>query len=146
MRGLYNRTSVVSSLTIALSAAGTLGLAQFTRSEELKSRAMDTYAIALTMTNEALKDPAKRFEDETLASVLLLGLYEVGVVSPWLVDAPANRGKTIGCNSQRSRQSYYNHLQGAISLIEIRGDEQFSSETGLGLFADLRSQVVSFAT
>lgn len=41
-------------------------------------KALDEYTIALSKTNDALKDKGTQLSDVTLAAVILLGLFEVG--------------------------------------------------------------------
>lgn len=124
-RHLYNKAPADGSLSVALNAIGIAGLAQVANSKNLIAKARQTYGTALSLINADLKDPAKVSRDETLASIMLLALYE-----------------TINCDSQRSMQSYYNHLSGATTLVEHRGAEQYQTESGLDLFRDLRSQII----
>lgn len=44
---------------------------------ELLPKAAKEYSRGLEMMNEALRDPVRALEDDTLASVILLGLFEV---------------------------------------------------------------------
>jgi hypothetical protein len=41
-------------------------------------------------------------------------------------------------------RSWAAHIEGATVLLQLRGQEQFNHERGRQLFAQLRSQIVSF--
>jgi len=109
--------------------------ASLQRSEKIARHKVKVYSTLL--------DPVKVSADETLSSIMLLGLYEVSICTYEIVGLAANLGKTINCDSKLSMQSYYNHLSGATALVEVRGDEQYQSEIGFQLFVELRSQTVS---
>jgi hypothetical protein len=68
-----------STLSIAFSAVAMASLANRpnTRNKKLYHEAVFRYSKALKATNLALQDPALQKTDETLASVLMLGFYEV---------------------------------------------------------------------
>lgn len=89
--------------------------------------ALGCYTKALASTFTALKDPALVNRDDTLAAILLLGLFE------------NITAKTLGMLAWSS------HIEGAIQLVKSRGREQLSSKIGLDLFIAVRTQMVSFA-
>lgn len=64
-------------LSIAFTAVGLAALGNRPHSKRLLPLAGAKYAQALNLTNAALRDPVKAKTDQTLASVLLLGLFEV---------------------------------------------------------------------
>lgn len=68
-----------SHLSIAFSAVSMASLANRpnSRSRRLYNQAVYQYARALKATNLALQDPALQKSDQTLASILMLGFYEV---------------------------------------------------------------------
>ena len=68
-----------SHLSIAFSAVAMASLANRpnSRSRKLYNQAVYRYSKALKATNLALQDPTLQKSDQTLASVLMLGFYEV---------------------------------------------------------------------
>lgn len=68
-----------SHLSIAFSAVAMASLANRpnSRSRQLYNQALYQYSKALKATNLALQDPTHQKSDQTLASVLMLGFYEV---------------------------------------------------------------------
>lgn len=87
--------------------------------------ALGCYTKALASTFKALKDPALMKRDDTLAAILLLGLFE------------NITAKTLGMLAWSS------HIEGAIQLVKSRGKEQLQSKIGLDLFIAVRTQMVS---
>jgi len=68
-----------SHLSTAFSAVALASLANrpHSKSRQLYNQAVLRYSQALKATNLALQDPAHQKSDQTLASVLMLGFYEV---------------------------------------------------------------------
>lgn len=87
--------------------------------------ALGCYTKALACTFTALKDPVLTKRDDTLAAILLLGLFE------------NITAKTLGMLAWSS------HIEGAIQLVKSRGQEQLRSKIGLDLFIAVRTQMVS---
>jgi hypothetical protein len=87
--------------------------------------ALGCYTKALASTFKALKDPVLTKRDDTLAAILLLGLFE------------NITAKTLGMLAWSS------HIEGAIQLVKSRGREQLQSKIGLDLFIAVRTQMVS---
>lgn len=51
--------------------------------------------------------------------------------------------QTVTFDSWEHYHGWETHIQGATALLELRGQEQFSSERGGQLFIQLRTQIVS---
>jgi hypothetical protein len=83
-----------------------------------------SYAVALNRTNAALTNPATAVLDETLAAILLLAVFE-GSVFP----------------GARSPEEWTAHLLGATRLLQLRGLNQFQSETGRHLYNHITSNI-----
>ena len=77
---LYQGDSSGGPLSSALIAVGLAGLSNTTNAPEHTSMAHESYSVALSLTNTALRDSIESREDRTLMAVLLLGLYEVSSV------------------------------------------------------------------
>lgn len=91
---------------------------------DLESKALGAYTKALSLTFSALKDPNLMKQDSTLASILLLGLFE------------NITAKQIGMLAWGS------HIEGAIQLVKARGRKQLRTKSGLLLFIAVRTQMV----
>lgn len=76
------------------------------------------------MTNIALADPCVAIQDSTLASVLLLSLFE-GLV--W--------------DGSRTSTNWRAHTAGALALVKLRGTEQFQTDIGRRLFIQVGNSV-----
>lgn len=79
-------------------------------------------AIAATML--ALNNPTSAKSDATLASVLLLGLFE-------------------NISGESPAGGWQWHIEGAMELVYARGQSQVSTKLGLDLFIAARTQMVS---
>ncbi|KAL7620036.1 hypothetical protein AAE478_010585 [Parahypoxylon ruwenzoriense] len=87
-------------------------------------RALHEYTKALNGTNMALRSPETQMADSTLATVLLLGLFE------------SITAKQIGMLNWGS------HTEGAIQLVKARGKKQLKTKIGLQLFVAVRTQMI----
>lgn len=117
-----------SHLSLTFSAVGLAALAN-RHSPGINSKGMLPYAAqkyekALKRTNEALRDPILAKQDSTLASVLLLGLFE----------------QITSCRS--NLMGWGSHVDGAVALIRMRGKKQLRTSVGKGLFIAVRTQMV----
>ena len=74
---LYARESEKSAFSSAITALGLAGLSHRRSDPALLTASGQWYASALHQTNEALLEPLVATRNETLASIVLLGLYEV---------------------------------------------------------------------
>jgi hypothetical protein len=86
--------------------------------------ALSQYTRALSTTHAALRDPKKSTTDGTLASVLLLGLFENLTAK------------------QMGMFAWGSHIEGAIQLVKARGRKQLRTKTGLILFIAVRTQLI----
>ena len=74
---LYSRNIGKNALHCIVTALGLAGLSHHSKEEQLMADARTWYTSALHMTNNALRDPSTMKADQTLISVILLGVYEV---------------------------------------------------------------------
>lgn len=93
--------------------------------QDFKKVALASYTRALAATHKALQDPIVSKQDNTLAAILLLGLYE-----------------NISAR-QLGMLAWGSHIEGAIQLVKARGKKQVKTRTGLSLFIAVRTQMVS---
>ncbi|OAA45018.1 Zn(2)-C6 fungal-type DNA-binding domain protein [Metarhizium rileyi] len=94
---------------------------------DFDKEALGCYTKALASTFSALKDPVLTRRDDTLAAILLLGLFE------------NITAKTLGMLAWSS------HIEGAVQLVKSRGQEQLQSKIGLDLFMAVRTQMIIHA-
>lgn len=92
-----------------------------------EKEALGKYTKALSATSSALRDPEVTKQDATLASVLLLGLFE------------NITAKHVGMLAWGS------HIEGAVQLAKARGRKQLRTKVGLAMFIAVRTQMVSCA-
>ncbi len=96
--------------------------------QDFKNLALARYTRALAGTHKALQDPVMSKHDNTLAAILLLGLYE-----------------NISAR-QLGSLAWGSHIEGAIHLVKARGRKQLKTRTGLSLFIAVRTQMVGPCT
>ncbi|KAF4510167.1 hypothetical protein G6O67_002079 [Ophiocordyceps sinensis] len=91
---------------------------------DFERQALGHYTKALAATFTALRDPDMVKHDATLASILLLSLFE------------SITAKSLGMFAWSS------HIEGAIELVKTRGPEQLKTKTGSDLFSAVRIQMI----
>ncbi|CAG8313727.1 unnamed protein product [Penicillium nalgiovense] len=106
----------------AMLAVGFSGLARTTSQADLLTRSMMMYTRTMERVNLALADPQAARRDSTIVSVLVLALYEF---------------------SKASIDGWKHHIEGATSLLNLRGRSQFSTSTGRQIFKDVFSQLLT---
>lgn len=104
----------------SVNAASLAGLANSTKNPHIMAKAQKAYGSALRMTNNALRIKDTAIKDSTLISVIMLGLYENFVY-----------------HDKRSIQAWAKHVKGASALLNLRGKEQFESNTARRIFHHL---------
>lgn len=105
-------------------ALASLGNRPDASTSNLNSRALGHYTKALAATHISLKDPDMGKSDSTLASVLMLGLFE---------NITARKMGMFAWGS---------HIEGAIQLVKARGRKQLRTKQGLHLFIAVRTQMI----
>lgn len=91
---------------------------------DFEKESLGHYTKALAATFTALRDPEQANSDATLATVLLLGLFE------------NITAKQLGMLAWGS------HIEGAIQLVKARGKQQLKTKVGLAMFVAVRTQMV----
>ncbi|KAF2094503.1 hypothetical protein NA57DRAFT_60544 [Rhizodiscina lignyota] len=115
---LHQRVRHDSALATTALATSLANFSVTTNDPKLMNEARSAYSKALAQTNAALANPLQATEDATLVSVLLLGLFE----------ALAHPGRRFSPDGWRT------HLEGALTILQLRGKDQFLSEVGRNLF------------
>lgn len=97
-----------------------------TQSWELEQKALREYTAALRALNDALVCSEVACNDDTLISVILLDQFE----------------KILSRRRQRPAKSRTKHINGATSLVRLRGYKQFQSQFGLRIFLQISSAIM----
>lgn len=82
------------------------------------------YLAAIKQTNQALRNPEDVKRDSTLQAINILAIFE------------------IISGLERSLNAWRDHINGAASLLQLRGTEQFKTHTGCRLFMQTTSNLV----
>lgn len=77
MKDVKSLESPPTSLPTAVMAVSLALFANRQKVKPLLAKGAKQYANALQQINEALRDPERALEDETLATIIILGLFEV---------------------------------------------------------------------
>lgn len=102
------------------------GISNVYYAPQVFSKSKEQYCRALAALNYALGDPVIAVADTTFMAVILLSMFEVINFDTW------------------DRYAYWAaHVQGALTLLELRGKEQFSQKRGGLLFVLIRSQILT---
>ncbi|KAK3490143.1 uncharacterized protein B0T23DRAFT_318108 [Neurospora hispaniola] len=110
-------------------AIAALGNREKANNVNLTNLSLREHTVALAKTHAALGNPATASSDATLATVLLLGLYE-----------------SITAIKESRMLAWRSHVDGAIQIVKLRGREQMrSTKTGTLLFQAVRHQVLGRA-
>ncbi|RDW66630.1 hypothetical protein BP5796_09379 [Coleophoma crateriformis] len=122
---LLNETSLSSTSSPLASAVFAVALAFFgnCKSKSLRSTASKHYVTAIHQLNKALQDPDRAFEDETLAAILMMALFEV---------ITGSAAQPNGWNS---------HANGASALVQMREQKKSLSPFGRILHVMARGQM-----
>ncbi|KAL1963579.1 hypothetical protein VTN77DRAFT_8024 [Rasamsonia byssochlamydoides] len=113
------------ALMASIASVGMANLASLQNSPSLRLSARREYVAALKLTNAALCDPVQAKEDTTLTAIICLSLFEI-----------------ITCERPESINSWVEHANGAMALLELRGAGQLSRECGLQMFNALRNEIL----
>jgi hypothetical protein len=125
LQTFYN-SGMQEHLAVSVNAVALATFSYEAQSWELEQKAVRAYAAALHLLNDALRSSDTACNDSTLISVILLDQFE----------------KIMSRRQPRPKKSLTNHINGAASLVRLRGYEQFQSELGLRIFLQISSAVM----
>lgn len=114
---LLNQPHTERILQTSVTAAGLAGLANATKCSRIMRQAQQQYVNALSMTNRALRNANTAARDSTIISVIMLGLYE-----------------NFRSESKQDTKQWAKHVNGACTLINMRGPEFLHTKMGHRLF------------
>ena len=116
MPELYGLPCDDETLFASVHAVGLASFANQYNAPQILKKARKHYVSALQLTNAALCSPAAATKDSTLIAVMLLGLFE-----------------TITAGDLAPKDSWENHIKGAMLLVCMRGLEQLKTRIGVRL-------------
>ncbi len=124
--GLADTLASQGLSTSALHAPALAAMARELVQPSLMALARRHYAVAIQQTNLALASPQIAVKDATLASVLLLALFEA-----------------LSFKGRRSPTNWIMHMKGATELLKLRGPGQFQTALGRSMFLDITSDILT---
>lgn len=125
LKSFYDCGDMDDHLQATIRAASLACLSKKAHSPELEFYARSEYLCALRLTNTALQSYSLAKRDSTVSAVLLLDFFEKAIYP---------RHRTIA--------SWSGHLNGAASLMKLRGEDQFRSQIGIQLFTQMGTQIL----
>ncbi|KAE8419654.1 hypothetical protein BDV36DRAFT_250975 [Aspergillus pseudocaelatus] len=108
-----------------INAVGLVSLAYQKKAPALSHEANRAYSWALRDIRTALTDPIEAASDQMLVAVMLLVLYE-----------------TVSGDSENSLRSWDRHVDGALTLVQLRGASQLRNRIGRSIFLNLRTEIL----
>lgn len=120
-----SQTNADDHLLASMSAVGLASFSNSVHAPELMIRARKDYVHALQLTNTALRSPREAKKDSTLFAVMILGIYE-----------------TITGSNERSLAAWTEHINGAATLVKLRGRDQFKTPAGKSMFMQVTSSLM----
>lgn len=115
-------------LLASIKALGAAGVTQNGAGPSRSPEAQRRYLDAIQLTNAALQSPLDVKRDSTLLAINILGIFE----------------SITGFH--RSLSSWQDHIHGAAALLQLRGVEQFDTDTGGRLFMQTCASLVISCT
>ncbi|KAF7924164.1 uncharacterized protein EAE97_010776 [Botrytis byssoidea] len=125
LKDLCRNGGLDEALSTSMTAVGLAGLANRTKSPQLLGEARHEYMIALRRVNGALRSLTDAVKDSTLLSIMVLAVFE-----------------TITCTNRLSLKAWTEHINGASTLIKLRGPSQFKTRVGVGLFMQITAHIL----
>jgi hypothetical protein len=122
---LYFSTSEDGHLTASMDAVALAYFNYQRRASNAQIEARQHYITALRLMNKAIRDPELAKKDSTMIAILLLDLYE-----------------KITNKEPHCEGAWTSHLQGALALAKMRGDEQFDDPTTLRILLRLSTNEI----
>jgi hypothetical protein len=125
MRQYYSPAAKDEHLIKSISAVSLAYLHYQKHSESAQAEARLLYVDALKLTGKALQSPELATKDSTMVSILLLDLYE-----------------KITSREPQYDGAWAAHIKGALSLVQLRGDEQYRNPDGLRMLVRLSTNIL----
>ncbi|KAE9377490.1 hypothetical protein N431DRAFT_398426 [Stipitochalara longipes BDJ] len=127
---LYGCANMHTPLKEALNAVAWLSMSNQLGIKSLKSEACRSYFHAIELMAKLLQGPGEARQDATLATNYLFGLFETKYL---LISGFKLSGVAF---------SRYGHHSGRVTLLELRGREQFTTQLGINIFRTCYAHIV----
>jgi len=121
---MYTNARANSILHQATHALALASLSNGQKSPLLRVEARKLYGRALRDVGDAIKDPVLARSNEILMSIMLFSLYEAIT------------------STDESRTVWTRHINGAVTLVKLRGESIKKDPTSLHLFRAVRASMV----
>lgn len=121
----YPPLSTDEHLCRSIDAVSLAYLAHHKHSSSALAEARRQYVDALRLIRKALQSPALVTKDSTILSILLLDMYE-----------------KISNKKPRYDGAWATHVKGALSLVQLRTNEQYRSAGGIGMLERLSTNIL----
>jgi len=145
---LHTASSVPTSnqlLPDALNALSLAHLAQGTKRANFLNQSRTSYIRAIQGLNKVLQKDSQSLQDDTLAAVMALSIYEVSNFrQPYFIDWAEFRSQ-MQSGSRTRAQGWISHIRGAQALVQLRGQRNFSNSFSEKLFLGSRLTEVSLS-
>jgi hypothetical protein len=125
LQAFYSPTCNDEHLTSSMDAVALAYLNYQRHVPNAQSDARQHYVTALQLLNKAIQDPELRKKDSTLLTILLLDLYE-----------------KITNKEPHYEGAWAAHLQGALTLVKMRGDKQYDDPIALRILVRLTTNEI----
>ncbi|CZR55859.1 related to negative acting factor [Phialocephala subalpina] len=122
---VYLTGEIGIALSDSLAALGLVGLAHFYKASSLELTAKFKYHSAMRTLSAQLRNLESAKSDQTFIAIMLLAYYEVNT-----------------CDSRQSMETWTKHINGAVTLMQLRGFDSLRTPVGYHLFKQLRTQVI----
>ena len=90
MPTVYKQSSSFNALPNIIEAIGLAGVSNIRQAPQLMAAASIKYARALRAITASIQDSKEASTDQTLITVMLLGLFEVSYTSTWFLDSDSD--------------------------------------------------------
>ena len=125
MKQYYSPAATDEHLIKSIDAVSLAYLNYQKHHESAQAEARLQYVDALKLTGKALRSPELATKDSTMLSILLLDLYE-----------------KITSKEPQYDGAWAAHIKGALSLVQLRGDEQYRDPDGLRMLVRLSTNIL----
>lgn len=122
---IYRSQSLDEGLISSMKAVGLAGFAHTTHAPYLIKNARYQYVKAIQHTNTALRSPVEAKKDVTLLTIIILGIFE-----------------SITGSDQRSLRDWAKHVNGASSVVKLRGYDGIESVAGRRMLVQVTSNLL----
>lgn len=120
---VYLTGDIGIAMSDSLAALGLAGLAHFYKASSLELIAKFKYHSAMRTLSEQLRNLESAQSDQTFIAIMLLAYYEVNT-----------------CDSRQSMETWTKHINGAVTLMQLRGTFLFSCSRAFILQGSSRAE------